>query len=121
LNVEKSSTRLAFLSYLLSVVGWLYVLLFHREDEFAVYHAKQSMTLTVVAVAVPGIYALFAWVVTWVPLVGPFTAAALFSLVIATYIFLIAAWIGSMVNALQDKMKALPVVGRWGERIPVGS
>lgn len=115
------SKGLAFLAYLLSVFGWLFVLLFHRKDRFAVYHAKQSMMLTVVTVAAPVLYAAFAWIATWIPLVGPFTAAALFSLVIATYIFLVAAWIVGMVNALQDKMKALPVVGGWGEQIPVGN
>jgi len=38
-----SKRHAAFLVYLLSIVGWLYVLLFHREDEFAVYPAKQSV------------------------------------------------------------------------------
>lgn len=115
--MSKSNKNLAFLAYLLSIVGWLYVLLFHGEDEFAVYHAKQSMTLTIFAVVAPVIWAVGAWILAWVPLAGPLLAATLFALVIGIYIFLAVTWIVGMVYAWQAKMKPLPVIGGWAERI----
>jgi uncharacterized membrane protein len=115
--VSKSSRNLAFLAYLLSIVGWLYVLLFQKKDKFAVYHAKQSMTLTIVAVATPAVWAVVAWILTWIPLAGPLVAAALFAMVIVIYLFLAVAWIVGMVYARQAKMKPLPVIGGWGERV----
>ena len=116
--MSKPRTSPAFLAYLLPVFGWLYVFLFRREDEFAVYHAKQSMVLTIAAIGAPVVWAVAAWVVAWIPLVGPVIAAALFALVLLAYVALGAIWIVGMVNALQAKMKPVPIVGTWAERIP---
>jgi uncharacterized membrane protein len=118
--VDKPKRTVAFLAYLLSVLGWLYVLLFRRKDKLAVYHAKQSLGITVIAIGGPLIWAGAAWVLSWVPLVGPVLAAASFSLIILTYIVLVAAWIVGMIYALQAKMKPVPVVGGWAERLPIG-
>jgi uncharacterized membrane protein len=96
------------------------VLLFQRKDEFAVYHAKQSMVLTITAVAAPLIWVVAAWVLTLIPMVGPILAASLFALVILIYLFLVGIWIVGMVNALQALVKPLPVIGGWAERISIG-
>ena len=115
--MEKPNKSLAFLAYLLSIVGCLYVLFFHRGKKFAVYHAKQSMMLAIVAVIAPVIWIVVGWGLVWIPLVGPLVAAALFSLVMATYILLAVVWIVGMVYAQQAKMKPLPVIGEWAERL----
>ncbi len=107
---------LAFIAYLLSIVGWLYVLLFRREDEFATYHAKQSMVLTLVAVAALVAWAVFAWIVSWIPIAGPFIAAVTFTLVIAVYMLLGVTWIIGMIRALQAQARPLPIVGGWSRR-----
>ncbi len=118
--MSKPKRSLAFLAYLLPIFGWLYVLLFQRKDEFAVYHAKQSMILSIIALGAPVAWMAVAWIFAWLPLAGPIIAAALFALVILTYIFLIVTWLVGMVYALQAKMKPIPVVGEWAARIPVG-
>jgi uncharacterized membrane protein len=118
--VDKPNKSLAFLAYLLSIVGCLYVLFFHRKEKFAVYHAKQSMMLAIVAVIAPVIWIVVAWGLVWIPLAGPLVAAALFSLVIATYLLLAVAWIIGMVYARQAQMKPLPVIGGWAERLFTG-
>jgi uncharacterized membrane protein len=117
--VSKPGRNTAFLAYLLPIVGWLYVLLFRRKDEFALYHAKQSMMLTMTAVGAPAAWALVAWIVSWLPLAGPIISVALFALVILTYISLAATWVIGMVYALQAKMKPVPVLGGWAELIPI--
>jgi uncharacterized membrane protein len=118
--VSKPGRNVAFLAYLLPIVGWLYVLLFRKKDEFALYHAKQSMMLTMTAVGAPAAWAIVAWIISWLPLAGPIIAAALFALVILIYIFLAATWVIGMVYALQAKMEPVPVLGGWAERIPIG-
>jgi uncharacterized membrane protein len=108
----------AFLAYLLSIPGWLYVLLFQRKDELAVYHAKQSLGLTLVAAGSVVIWLLGTWLLSWVPLVGPLLAAAAFSQVILVYLFLIVVWVMGMIYALQAKIRPLPLVGKWAQRFP---
>ena len=118
--MDKPQKTPAFLAYLLPVLGWLYVLVFHRKDEFAVYHAKQSLVITITAIGAPMVWAVVAWVIAWIPLVGPVVAAALFALVMLTYIVLVATWIVGLVYVSRAKMKPIPVVGGWAERLPVG-
>ena len=110
---------LAFLAYLLSILGSLYVLLFQREDKLAVYHAKQSLGLVLTAIGSIVIWFIGTWVLTWVPLVGPLLAAAAFSQVILTVIFVVVVGVIGMVYALQAKTQPLPLVGKWAEQIPV--
>ena len=117
--MSEPNKTLAFLAYLLTVPGWLYVLLFHRDDKFAVFHAKQSAVLTVVAIGAPLVWLVASWIISWIPLVGFILAIAAFSLVIATYAVLIVDWIIGMVFALQLKRTPLPVVGDWARTIPI--
>lgn len=119
--MSKPQGTLAFLAYLLPIVGSLYVFLFHRQDEFAAYHAKQSIALTVTAVVAPAAWAVVAWGVSWLSLVGPIIAAALFALVILTYVVLVVTWFIGMVYVSQGKMKPVPMFGGWAERLPVRS
>lgn len=118
--MNESKRHYAFLAYLVPVLGWLYVLLFQKKDKFAAYHVKQSIMLTIMALAVPVVWGAVAWTLTWIPLAGAIIAAALFALVILTYIFLAAVWVVGMAYALQAKAKPLPVVGGWAERISIG-
>ncbi len=110
---------LAFLAYLLTVPGWLYVLLFRRDDKFAVFHAKQSAVLTLVAIGAPLAWMVVGWILAWIPLIGYILAIALFSLVIAAYAVLIVDWIIGMAFALQLKRAPLPVVGGWAKTLPI--
>lgn len=116
--MSKSNEMAAFFAYLVPILGPLYALLAHRDEEFPVFHAKQSLILTVTAIGAPLLWGVFAWVVLWVPMVGPLVAIAAFSLVILVYTLLAVDWILGMINALRYELKPLPVVGRWAERIP---
>ena len=116
--MSKPSQSLAFLSYLLSLPGALYVLLGRRDDAFAVYHAKQSLALVLSAIVVPLIWAIIAWGLAWIPLAGGMISVVLFALVIAAYIALIYSWIVGLVYAWQGRVKAIPFVGTWAGRLP---
>jgi uncharacterized membrane protein len=116
--VSKPHRFAAFVAYLLPVLGWLYVYLFRRDDEFAVFHTKQAIALTLLVIAVPVLWAVFAWAMLWIPTVGAFISAATFSMVMLALIFAVALWLIGIVNSLQAKQKPLPIVGRWAGQIP---
>ncbi len=108
----------AFLSYLLVLIGSAYVLIFNRRDNFARYHANQSLGLLLFCVGVFGGWVVIAWVVALIPVAGPALAVSLFALVIAAWIFAVVAWINGMVNALNGVVSPLPMIGRWIEGLP---
>ncbi|MBC8077930.1 MAG: hypothetical protein H7Y32_17770 [Chloroflexales bacterium] len=109
--MSNTSRMRAFIAYLLSVPGALYVLLAHRDDTFAAYHARQSLVLAGAIIATPLLWAACSFVLAWLPIVGAVLAAALFALVIAVLLLLLGCWALGMVWALQGRVRALPLVG----------
>ena len=114
--MSRSSRYLAFLAYLLSLPGALFVLLARRDDLFAVYHARQSLAITIAAIATPLAWAVVAWPLAWIPIVGGVFGVALFALVIAAEIGLAASWIIGMIFALRGMARTTPFVGAWATR-----
>jgi uncharacterized membrane protein len=114
--VSQPSRHAAFIAYLLPVVGWLYVYLFHRDNEFAMYHMKQAMGLVVFAIVAPAIWLVIAWLLLWIPTAGALVAAATFTIVMVAVLAVIALWIVGMVYAARSKQQPLPIVGRWTRR-----
>jgi uncharacterized membrane protein len=115
--MSKSQRILAFLAYLLLVVGWILVLLFGRRSRLAVYHMKQSMALVLFLLAVAAGWAVFTWLSAWISFLF-IVGVASFSLVMAAIVFSLVAWIVGMSNALGARMRPLPIVGAWAKRLP---
>lgn len=118
--MSKAKRWPAFVAYLVPVLGWLYALIFHKANKFVTHHARQSIMLTFIVIVAPLAWAIFAWLVTWIPTGGSLLAVASFALVILAYIIVVILWIMGMVRALRAMQKPLPVVGEWAQRIPVG-
>ncbi len=116
-----SSKIAALLTYLLLVIGWVYVLVARRDDRLAMFHLRQSITLVVTAIVMAVAWVIFAWVIGLVPLLGPPLSIASFSLVIAAAIYLLIMWVVGMIFSLQGRMQPLPVpvMGRWIDRLPI--
>lgn len=114
-GVDQSVRLAAALAYLIPVIGWLYVYLFQRKHAFAVYHLKQALGLSLFLIAVFVIWGLVAWVLAWFPLMI-IMSIALFSLVIAAYLYGAAAWLMGISNALRSRTTPLPLFGRWADR-----
>jgi uncharacterized membrane protein len=114
--VSQSSRYLAFISYLLSLPGALFVLLARRDDPFAVYHARQSLRLAIIGVAAPLVWAVVAWMLAWIPLAGGMLGVILFALVIATYVGVLISWIAGMIYSLKGQVRPLPVFGARSTR-----
>jgi uncharacterized membrane protein len=115
--VTTSSRFSAFLAYLLLVIGWLIVFLFHRDNKFAMYHTKQAVVLVLAALGVPLVWGVAGWMLSLLPYFGIIGAVALFALVIATELLLFVAWIVGMIYAWQGAAKPLPFVGMWAGRL----
>lgn len=108
----------AFLAYFLLIIGWVYVLVFRRKDELAIFHVRQSITLVIVAVVTIGVWAAFGLVITVIPYAGAIIATATFALVMVASLVFFVLWITGMIFAVQQKMKPLPLTGRWADRLP---
>ena len=114
--MSQSSRYLAFASYLLSLPGALFVLLARRNDAFAVYHARQSLTLAIVGLVAPLIWMVVAWVLAWIPLMGGMLGVILFALVLAVYAGLLISWVAGMVYSLKGQARPLPLFGARSPR-----
>ena len=113
-----SNKIFAFLSYLLLVPGWLFVLLFRRKDPHAQFHARQSLVLNLFAFLLLAAWFVVTWLVIAIPIVGPLFAWFTFAIVIAFFIFVVIAWVIGMVRSFQEIQKPLPIIGQWTQKLP---
>ena len=111
-----SSRIKAFLAYLFLALGGVLVLLFSRKDRFAVFHARQSLILTGVAILTVVGWFVVAYPLSWIPLLGPPLASGTFGLVIAAFAALIVGWVMGMVYALRAKERRVPLIGNLVKR-----
>jgi uncharacterized membrane protein len=116
--MKTSNKILAFLSYLLFVPGWLFVLIFRRKDEHAKRHARQSLMINLFAFLLLAIWFVITWLVIWIPIAGPILAWFFFALVIAILIYLMIAWVMGMLRSFNPDAKPLPLVGNWALKLP---
>jgi uncharacterized membrane protein len=114
--VSRSSRYLAFFGYLLSLPGALFVLLARRNDLFAVYHARQSLRLAIIGLLAPIGWAVVAWILAWIPVVGGMIGVVLFSLVIAIYVGVLISWVAGMIYSLKGQVRPLPLFGTRSTR-----
>ena len=115
--MNSTSKIFAFIAYLLSLVGALFVLIVKPKDEFAVYHAKQSLGMGLLAIGALIFWFIVFWLLVWIPYVGPILGFALFALVIAFYIALTVSCITGMIYALKGVQKLVPLVGETGIKL----
>lgn len=119
MTVGNSSRTLAFLSYILFVVAALYILLFRRKDEFATFHARQSLLFIVGLIAAPVLWYVIAWLIMWIPGVGGPLGLSLFSGVLSVYLALIYGWVRGLIDSLNAQQRAMPLVGDWARYLPL--
>jgi uncharacterized membrane protein len=106
------------LTYLVPVIGWLYVIFFQRKNSLAIYHLKQSIGLVLFLIVTTTGWAAVGWVMAWIPYVAVLSIA-LFAIVIVAYLYVVVAWIQGMSNALKARLAPLPLFGEWASRLPI--
>ena len=114
---ETAEKILAFLAYLLVIVGAVYILLMHRKNKFAVHHAKQALGVIIIAISMFIAWVVGGWIISWIPYIGFIFTAALFALVIAAYIVLCICYITGMMYALDANLQSVPIVGEFANRL----
>jgi uncharacterized membrane protein len=100
------------------VIGWLFVYLLQRKNQLAVYHLRQSIGLVLFLIGALVIWAVVGYVIAMIPYMAAFSVA-LFTVVIAAYLFGAVTWIMGIINALRNKSTPLPFFGRWASRLPI--
>lgn len=115
--MKKRSPLASVIAYI-PVIGWLYVYLFARNDELALFHLRQSIGLAVFLVASFLAWAVVAWILAWMQYIAAL-GAALFAFVIFAFFFVVVAWIIGIINALTAKAKPLPMLGKWSAKLPI--
>jgi uncharacterized membrane protein len=113
-----SASRLPAVLAYIPIVGWLYVFLFERQNAVAVFHLRQSIGLFLFLVGVIVGWVVIAWLLAWIPYME-ILAVALFTLVIAAYMYGAVAWVLGLFNALTNRPATLPLFGQWANRLPI--
>jgi uncharacterized membrane protein len=111
-----SSDRISALIAYIPVIGWIYVLIFRRQNSLPMFHVRQSIGLFIFLVGSLAIWTAVTWVLGWIPF-GFMVGVALFTLVITAYIFGLITWISGIIQALQGRMELLPIFGKMANRI----
>ena len=113
-NASRISAALAYIP----VIGWLYVYLFQRNNPLAVYHLRQGLGLVLFLIGIFVGWAVIGWLLAWIPYVA-IISIALFTVVIAAYLFGVVALVLGLANALQNRLAPLPLFGGWANRLPI--
>lgn len=96
-NTESQGKTIGIIAYL-TLIGLIIAFVMNQEkkDEFGTYHIKQSMGLCLCGIAlfVVGLIPILGWIIS-----------------ILGSIFLIYLWIMGLLNALNNKMKPVPLIG----------
>lgn len=100
------SKLFAFIATFFSIIGFVIVLIFKRENVYVMHYAKQSLVVFVVAV----IASIIDVVVGWIPVLGGIIGVAL-------WILVTILWIFSWVYAFSGEQKEVPLVGEFGRKI----
>ena len=111
-----SSRWLACVAYI-PVLGWIYIMIFRRQDEFAMFHARQSIGLVLFLIIVFLVWVAAGWLIAWIPF-GMIVNVLLFTIVLTALGCGVIAWIMGIVYALQGRVAFLPIFGRMANRLP---
>lgn len=112
-----NSGRLSAVISYLPVIGWFYIGLFQRENVLARYHLRQSIGLILYLIGIFLLWAVSAWILTWIPYMDVI-AIALFTLVIAAWLVGVIDWFIGIINAARGRMTALPLFGEMASQLP---
>ena len=115
--MSNASPVSAFIAYI-PIIGWLYVYILQRKNAFAVFHLRQSVGLILFLIGTFVVWAVVAYLLALIPYMAVISVA-LFTIVMAFYMFGIVALIMGMANALKNKATPLPFFGQWANRLPI--
>lgn len=115
MRVADGNRPLAAVAYLIPLIGGFVAL--SQEDELAKNHGRQSIGVLAAAVFIFIVWAIAAYLISFLPLFGPIIATATFALVLAFYLFFVLSWILGLVSALRGYKTRIPLASRAANRL----
>ena len=92
----------AFLGIFLTVLGFIIVYAAKKNDEYAMFYAKQGLVLFLLWVLIS--------LIGIIPVIGPI-------ILVIGWILLVIAWVLGMVYSLSGEERNIPIIGQYAEMI----
>ena len=92
------------IGFALGLIGFIIVLLVKKDNEYAMFYAKQGLVLTIVSIvgSVIGIIPFLGWVISF-----------------AVSIAVLVLWIMGIIYSLSGQKKDVPIIGHFAAMIKV--
>lgn len=103
----------AALAYLLVGIIWYFADDEMKKSNFVKYHVKQGLNLMIISFAVYFVLGIFLSFLFMIPFVGWVLNSLIYAAVGITVTVL---WIIGLVNAINEKKKELPLIGKFAEK-----
>ena len=107
----------AALAYIVPLLGGLIGLLVDGRNPLTRNHARQSIATIIMLILSFIVWAVAGYLIALIPAIGPIFSIALFTLVIAMALFLLANWIVNLVVALRGLERTIPFANRLALRL----
>ena len=102
---DDDSKLFAFLAVLLSIIGFLIVLLAKKDDKYAMFYAKQSLVLFIAAIVVW----IIDMVLVWIIIIG-------WIIMFLLGLGLVILWLMGLIYSLSGKETELPIIGGFAKK-----
>lgn len=103
---QDDSKTYAIIAVLLSIIGFLIVLLSKKEDKYAMFYARESLVLFIAGVIASIISAILTWIsfgffyyIGWI-----------------LWVLVIVLWIIQIINAASGQEKSTPIIGEFAKK-----
>ncbi len=106
ISKEDDTKLFAFLGVFLTVIGFIIVYAMKKDNKYAMYYGKQGLVLFI------------GWMAVWVLAMILFRIPIIGLIIIwAMYLVMGLLWVLGMIYALSGKMKPIPVIGQFADKI----
>lgn len=118
-QTKRDSERRVFaaLSYIVPLVGGIIAIALDGRNPLTRVHAQQSIAAVLTLIVSFFLWGVIGYALALIPIFGPIVAISLFSLVIATAIFLAVNWLFSFIQALRGETRTIPLANRIAIRV----
>ena len=103
---DDSDSKLFAVLGMIPLVGYLIVYFTRKNDDYAMYYAKQGMILFIACIIVE----VALWVVSWIPVIREMVGWVLNAFVLALFII-------GIIYALSGKEKEVPILGEFAKKL----
>ena len=99
---DEDSKLFAFLATFLSIVGFIIALIAKKNNKYVMHYAKQSLVIFIIFIISAAIKVI--------PFIGKVAS-------VIVYVIAFIFWLFSWIYALSGKMKEIPFVSQYSEKI----